>query len=336
VDETRAEHAVVPASVAHLALASITPNPHNPRRLFDEKPMQILKESIRKLGVLVPITVYMDKPRKGADGDQGYVLLDGERRWRCAQALGLDTIPAIVVERPDDTRNILTMFHIHNLREGWQLMPTALKLQTLMTMLRTRNERKLAELTKLSVSQIRRCKILLSYPRRFQNLMLAPPDKRLKADFFIELDRVRRPARAEKFPPWTSRGDSKSIQVMLDKYMHRVIKAVTEFRNLAEIYRASVAQDRLKEFMREFDGFLSNRDMAIDDMRVQGATFARESKEIRRSAHRLLSQVGALDFESIASDRETVDVLKQLVDVIERKLREALLVEAREEVEIVA
>jgi ParB family transcriptional regulator, chromosome partitioning protein len=170
------------AKVQHIPTNKIGPNPHNPRRLFDAEPMQILKESVQKLGILVPVTLYKSPPEHQPKSEQ-YILLDGERRWRCAKELDIATVPAIIVERPNDTQNILTMFHIHNIREGWQLMPTAFKLKVLMDKLEQTNERKLSELTKLSVSQIRRCKILLSYPKRFQNMMLAPPSERMKADF---------------------------------------------------------------------------------------------------------------------------------------------------------
>ena len=112
--------------VAHIPVASIGPNPHNPRRLFDEEPLRVLRESIEKLGILVPVTVYQERGERRST-DTAYVLLDGERRWRCAQDLKLESVPAIVVGEPDDVQNILTMFHIHNLREGWrsrQLLPS--------------------------------------------------------------------------------------------------------------------------------------------------------------------------------------------------------------------
>src|SRR5206468_223850 len=106
-----------PAKVLSVATADIEPNPHNPRRLFDEEPMQVLRESVQKLGVLVPLTLY-ENPSSRRD-HRKYVLLDGERRWRVAQDLGLQKVPTIVVDRPTDMQNILTMFHIHNVREGW-------------------------------------------------------------------------------------------------------------------------------------------------------------------------------------------------------------------------
>lgn len=316
------------AKVRYIPTSDIAPNPHNPRRLFDKGPMKVLKESILKLGVLVPVTVYEQTSTK--KNREQYVLLDGERRWRCAKELNLDSVPAIVIEEPDENTNILTMFHIHNVRESWQLMPTALKLRTLMENLGTRNERSLEELTKLSKAQIRRCKILLSYPRKYQNLMLAPPSARLKADFFIELDRVRRPARRDKLKTWMSYGDSECISILLRKYEDEIISAVTEFRNLSELYRACIEQGKVARFNKELRNLLEEHDYKISDIHIAGATYAVESKEIKRSANRLYAQIANIDLEVIASDKDTIALLKRLTKIIDKKLRNAFLVDVRE------
>lgn len=318
------------AKVRHIHVDEIGPNPHNPRRLFDEEPMRILQESVEKLGILVPVTLYEAAPGHRPSREK-YILLDGERRWRCAKELELKSVPAIVVDRPDDTQNILTMFHIHNVREGWQLMPTALKLKVLMDALRETNERKLTELTKLSIPQIRRCKILLTYPKRFQNLMLAPPSERMKADFFIEFDRIRRPALSDRFEPWIERGDANVTAIVLEKYESSVIPAVTDFRHLAEIYRSAIAQKKKRRLAHEFEKFLTRPEMSIEDIAVPGASFAKEAKEVQRSARRLLSQVEAIEIDVIASDEELVSTLKRLVKLIEMKLESGLLVGVRDD-----
>jgi ParB/RepB/Spo0J family partition protein len=320
------------AAVSQIPVKHIEPNPHNPRRLFDEEPMEILEESIRKLGILVPVTVYVKDPRRSSPS-QHYVLLDGERRWRCAVKLDLATIPAIVIAEPSEEWNILTMFHIHNVRVGWQLMPTALKLQTLMEKFGEKNERKLKELTKLSIPQIRRCKILLTYPKHFQNLMLAPTSRRMKADFFIELQRIRGPAREEEFPPWMQRGDKECVQIILDKYLNGVVKAVTEFRRLVEVYRASEKVGKQNRFMREFDKFLAEAERGVGDVVVPGASFAQEAKEIRRSATRLFRQIDAIELEDVSADEELVDLLRRLTKLLQTKLDEALLSRVRDEPE---
>jgi ParB/RepB/Spo0J family partition protein len=312
--------------VTKILITHIEPNPHNPRRLFDEDPLSVLKESIDKLGVLVPITVYPKIERKVDPIKDDFVILDGERRWRCCSSLKMRKIPAIIVEQPTDTENILVMFHIHNLREGWQLMPTALKLEVLIKKLGIKSERKLNVITKLSVGQIRRCKVLLSYPRKLQNLMLSPPTRRLKSDFFIELERIRRPALKEKFPEWIKRGDSKCIQIILDKYLAGIITAVTDFRKLAEIYRGSVRLGRIKQFHKAFDNFLKDKNKGIDSIVVPGAHFEKETKEAIKSAGRLESQLQSLERDALASNQELVDSLQRLIQLINKKLEDAMLV----------
>lgn len=74
----------------------IEPNPNQPRSRFDEDRLDELSASIREVGVLQPVIV--------TSGEEGYVLIAGERRWRAAQRAGLDTIPAVVRETAaDDT-----------------------------------------------------------------------------------------------------------------------------------------------------------------------------------------------------------------------------------------
>ncbi len=320
---------MLPAPVKYIPIRNIAPNPHNPRRLFDKGPMAILRESITNLGILVPVTVYPSKVGGIEAKRDKFVLLDGERRWRCAAVLKIKEIPAVIVEQPSEETNILTMFHIHNVREGWQLMPTALKLQTLMGILKVRNGRKLAELTKLRVGQIRRCKILLTFPKRFQNMMLAPPSERMKADFFIELQRIRGPAIKEVFFPWHKRGDVKCIDIFLSKYLSGVINAVTEFRKLSEIYRGCVRKSRVQDFLKQLERLLRNPKMAIDDIDIPGVSFEREFKEIRRSGRRLIRQINSIDAEAIVSDERVLEILRKLQKLIKTKLSEALIPEPK-------
>jgi ParB family chromosome partitioning protein len=78
-----------PRSASLLPLASISPNPTQPRRLFDEVALAELADSIRIKGVLQPILV---RPA----GDDRYEVVAGERRWRAAQMAGLHEIPVVI------------------------------------------------------------------------------------------------------------------------------------------------------------------------------------------------------------------------------------------------
>ncbi len=82
-----------------VAPGDIRPNASQPRSVFDEDDLAELEHSIREFGVLQPIVV-----RPVALGDDGthYELIMGERRWRASQRAGLETIPAVIKDTPDD------------------------------------------------------------------------------------------------------------------------------------------------------------------------------------------------------------------------------------------
>ncbi|MFF5495881.1 ParB/RepB/Spo0J family partition protein [Streptomyces aquilus] len=85
----------VGAHFAELPLDSITPNPRQPREVFDEDALQELVTSIREVGLLQPVVVRQVGPGR-------YELIMGERRWRASREAGLDAIPAIVRATEDD------------------------------------------------------------------------------------------------------------------------------------------------------------------------------------------------------------------------------------------
>jgi ParB family chromosome partitioning protein len=76
-----------------LPIDSITANPNQPRKAFDDKSLRELSASLRQSGVLQPVVVR----RLG----QGYQLVVGERRWRAAKMAGLTRIPAVIREATD-------------------------------------------------------------------------------------------------------------------------------------------------------------------------------------------------------------------------------------------
>src|SRR5580658_4553534 len=151
------EFGVSAIGVRRLSADQLKANPHNPRKLVDGEDIHVLRESINRVGILVPLTVYQEK------STGNYVILDGQRRWMCAQDVGLKTIPVNEVAEPTPVQNIVTMFQIHKLRKDWELMPTALKLEVLMRALHEIRGTALAELTGLDEAVVVRCKKLLSY-----------------------------------------------------------------------------------------------------------------------------------------------------------------------------
>ena len=98
---------------AEIALDAISPNPRQPRTVFDEDAMGELVESIAEVGLLQPIVV---RPLR----DDRFELVMGERRWRAAQQAGLSVIPAIV--RETESHDLLRDALLENLHRA-QLNP---------------------------------------------------------------------------------------------------------------------------------------------------------------------------------------------------------------------
>ena len=79
----------------------IVPNPSQPRRIFEEEGLRELADSIRRWGVLQPLTV---RRRAGR-----WELVAGERRLRASVLAGLSTVPCLAVEAEDDESALLAL-----------------------------------------------------------------------------------------------------------------------------------------------------------------------------------------------------------------------------------
>ena len=88
-------------SVQRIALDRIAPDPNQPRKVFDQKALEEMAQSIEARGILQPITV------RTRDGGKTYVIRYGERRWRAAGLAGLSEIPAIVTESEADENELI-------------------------------------------------------------------------------------------------------------------------------------------------------------------------------------------------------------------------------------
>lgn len=92
--------------VAFLRVDSIRPNPSQPRRYFDEDALRELSESIRRYGILQPLTVRR--------GENGYELIAGERRLRAARLAGLTEVPCLIARSSEEESALLAL--IENLQ----------------------------------------------------------------------------------------------------------------------------------------------------------------------------------------------------------------------------
>lgn len=295
----------------------LIPNPHNPRMLFDRLPLETLKQSIDKVGILVPLTVYWSKKRKT------HIILDGQRRWMCAQQLGLTVVPVNVVEEPTLVQNIVTMFQIHKLREDWELMPTALKLEVLMTKLKERSERKLSELTGLDQAVVSRCKKLLDFPKKYQDRMLDPdPEKRIKADFFIELYAVRNDRFVNKLD-WFSK--NKFTDRMLQKYINKTsgLKSVTDFRVMKQHINNARKAKKDRKISKKLKEYMENDLLTLEHLEIKEANVSADTRRLLRHITKLEEEIKDLDVDEFYGEEQLWKQLEKLAALIRSKLRSA-------------
>ncbi len=85
-----------------LDLDRLTPNPQQPRSVFDEAKLEELAQSIRSNGMIQPIIARRARTQPGADKHDRFEIIAGERRWRAAQRAGLLKVPVVVRDVPDE------------------------------------------------------------------------------------------------------------------------------------------------------------------------------------------------------------------------------------------
>jgi ParB family chromosome partitioning protein len=112
------------SSISEIELSKITPNPDQPRSVFEEEALEELAASIRSLGIIQPITLKETAPEQ-------YMIISGERRYRASLKAGLHRIPAYI--RTANDEHVVEMALIENIqREDLNAIEIALAYQTLL------------------------------------------------------------------------------------------------------------------------------------------------------------------------------------------------------------
>ncbi|HLB37820.1 MAG TPA: ParB/RepB/Spo0J family partition protein [Gemmatimonadales bacterium] len=148
-------------SARQVPLSALRPNPYQPRHDFPEEALAELTESLRTSGLLQPIVV---RPANGH-----YQIIAGERRWRAAERLGWQEIPAVV--RDVDDRTLLALALVENLqRDGLSPMDEARGYHRLMSEFNA-SHADVAELVGRDRSTVANAVRLLKLPEAVQQMV---------------------------------------------------------------------------------------------------------------------------------------------------------------------
>ena len=112
------------STINKIPIDQIEANPNQPRREFDEAALQELAQSIREIGIVVPITLRQT-------GEHRFQIIAGERRWRASMMAGLTSLPAYI--RTINDEEVMEMALVENIqREDLNAIEIALAYQHLM------------------------------------------------------------------------------------------------------------------------------------------------------------------------------------------------------------
>ncbi len=313
-------------SLREIAPEKIKRNQDNPRIFFRDEEMDTLTASIRRYGIQVPITVY----REGSH----FVLLDGERRWRCARKLNLASIPAFVTAKPSKLRNLLLMFNIHALREQWDYLTIARKLPDVISLFEKENKHRrpteieLSELTGLTRGQIRRCRYLLDLPDKYREMLekelfLPKQLQKLSEDFFIEMERALKTV--EHRLPDAIPNIDRARDALISKFKNNVIGNITDFRMLSKIATSinniGVKEAKARETLKEI--FDPKSKTSIEDVYAEHFEMRYDERKVLLSVDSIYEYLENTLSEETETDLSTdlVKKLTRLKSIIDRILR---------------
>ncbi|MBO8172169.1 MAG: nucleoid occlusion protein [Bacillaceae bacterium] len=147
--------------IVQIPVSQIVPNPYQPRTVFDDDKIDELSQTIKTHGIIQPIVVRQK--------DNQYELIAGERRWRAAQKLNMENIPAIIKNFNDSQTASVAL--IENLqREELTAIEEAIAYQKLIDLHQLTQE-SLAQRLGKSQSTIANKIRLLHLPEEVQNAL---------------------------------------------------------------------------------------------------------------------------------------------------------------------
>lgn len=301
-----------------IKVRTIRPNPSNPRLYFNEESLDQLKTSIQEVGVMVPLIVYLP-----SDNNDEYVLLDGERRWKSALELGLDTVPVNVIPEPSESENILRMFNIHSVRDEWPLVSIAISLRKIMDATGEEREGRLAEMTGLTRSTVRRAKRILNLPPSEIALIeeeahLDRNDQIHREDLYLEIEAAAS-VLLNRVPEVAERYDRDFIiRQFARKREEETLRSVTDFRSVGKLVKAMdvVRRDRVVEAAIHLIENVGSNPVAVYE---QIAAVPAERQALLHRSEQLITALEDLS-ETEALGDELVAVLRSFRDRIDQLL----------------
>jgi ParB family transcriptional regulator, chromosome partitioning protein len=301
-----------------LNVTDIMPNERNPRLDFPQDELDRLAESIDQEGILVPIVVY---PK----GDR-FILVDGERRFRCAKELALEQVPGLVTSEKSEREILQQMFNIHLIREPWRDIPTAKALQRLVADIEADeghdpSDKELRELTGLSIERVRQLRYVVTLPEEWQAYIR---EGTIPLNFFWELKKNVIDALSSRRPSLLAELEEERVgTAFVQKRLSGVITDTVSLRKVAPIIKfaqqdaeasgtdTSTIDASIRDLVQRPEATIDEAYEETVQMMVEVDKLARRTNAMVSAFRRLLAQ------SQVETDRDTVvqigrDLIREL------------------------
>jgi len=314
--------------IEKIPLKNIESNPYNPRKRFGQEEEDELVESINSKGVLQPIIVFEKKGLKGR-----FILLDGQRRFQACKKLGIEIIPAHIIDKePTPLENLSLMFHIHNVYEEWTDMAIVTTLVTILKELKIDKEKPSREditnikrITSLSEYKIRKYIDVLRFSKPVLDKFL-DAELRERPDLDIDiLSELRKPMKKiNKVIPSLAKKYSEEdvVNVFIQKKKDKIITANKQIRMLSKIINNAekgkinkkLAADKIAEF---FD----NKEVTMEKIYSETSEAVEQAKTIIKNSEKLRIEIDNIDLRKVPKDdkKNLMKELTRLEESIQRK-----------------
>lgn len=278
-----------------LPLSKIERDPQQPRRDFgtsgDENRLLV---SIKDLGIQQPIAVSEVEPDR-------FIILDGHRRYICAQKLKLKTVPCRIYPKMSLGEFERLRFEIQNNRRPWKPLERSEAIERIKNANNMKTNKELAKFLHLSETLVGNSLQLRKEKLDYLELM-----ERYDLPESYRVEFVRLKSKIRKIRNFEA---SEIIQIIFEKVQHSIIKSAKDFRRLGRIFLRATANEA------ELHRFLSDPDMTVSELmqRAQQSGFSLVIEE-------LIQKVSKKRQEGTAFSSQEKDFLKQLRDLLGKVL----------------
>jgi len=318
----------------------IVPNPKNPRGIniqSEDEKLSYLKDSIDRFGVMVPIVV---TPRRNE-----FLLIDGERRYYAARAVGLKKLPAYVVtdESGDALRGkdlLFRMFQIHHLREQWGPVQQCAALESVYDKIVKSSKigegddprqqlkctvEKLALETGIDERTASDRVKFLRWPKDIKDHLYDSADEP-GYSYILEIeDKIIIPA-LTNYPEYFENVDVDDVRRDLFRKLEHGLAAAQEVRKVAPFFRAQLSQpSERKALLSALKQIQKDKALTYDDAAAMlTKALPRVQQRTALSPRRLLSLIEQLQFELVAFDVTAIPRAKRRARVPQDELTQGV------------